>query len=905
MRKVFEQAQYQQQSTACIQALHRLVAEFEFDVFYEEFCRNTKCALKFEHANPAVQNVLTTISSFLLSAKQKYSTENLKRRFESSKRAHGKPKKSRSDPPVDSENEENDENDENRDLNNRPTNRSENESTDEIVLMMNESAKATRGSASPRVRSKAKQADSALASPDKPSNAEQELQKIYRLFRNLLDFVISDVLLPFLGSVSVDTRQNAAFVLLKLVNVINDLDVSLFGRLRNGLLERLIDKSPKVRCAAAKLLYRFQDHQLPNDAVQDGLMFHLKYDSSAPVRLTCLNVILANKDTLPAILSRVRDPNDHIREKAFDKLANKLDFKEHLNGEQRMFLIRNGLNDRSAKVCQAFQQLVVPAWVRAYANSLVELLRGLDLLDQIDAEVVRNDQANSELIERFLTSHFESSMSGNQSSLSKLHLIIVDFCKHHLDDEFLMKNEHANAETFFLWRALIKFLKSREEALDRLPNIATKRVQLKREFVQLLEIETERPTGGKVGDQLPEDHPPEGHPPEDVEKALADETVERLVREIVEELVRKTVEESKRLANSMQTEDAQSTGQLSAQKDPLERSTVDENNNETCDLEVLGNLNETANKENPANREKPADDLADLSRLADAKSEQEEDLSLLDLVMPKFSRFICFFRSFCEHLNLNLNPNTDEKDTELLEHRFMFRQLIGFMDNYEIADDSQKKAIVDLVEELFELNENTVKIAGYTELIMNFAYQAVYRQQKLRFFEYSMGLLQRLEAKINLEEQRRNEEQISAKEIHDLELENANKSIRMHELKDQLDEAVAGGQYDRAHELQQQIEHVKLECNRLIKEIQRMKNVLEYQENRRKAQENGEPVDEFDIANYPIEHIKLLQIFEVALRNGLNNFHALVNYGIERYVSFLNLFLALFLNLFRWIILTV
>lgn len=868
MRKVFEQAQYTQQSDACIRALHRLVAEFEFHVFYEEFCRNTKCALQFEHANPKVKNILTTISSFLLSAKKKYSTENLKRQFELDNSA-GQPKKSRStalDSPADDEdceNDENHENDENRDVNNQQpgaalANRSENPnvSIDEIsLLMMNQSAGAkangSKGSASSRIppisktakRSKPTKSSASNVSANSscssgPPNAEeQQLQKIYRLFRNLLDFVISDVLLPFLGSTGVSSRLNAAFLLLKLVNAIEDLDVSLFGRLRSGLLERLIDKSPKVRSTAAVLLYRFQDHQLPNDAVQDGLVFHLKYDSSPPVRLACLNVILANKDTLPAILSRVRDPNDHIREKAFSKLAKKIDFKEHLNREQRLFLIRNGLNDRSQSVRQAFGRLVVPAWIRAYADNLVDLLRGLDLINQSGAlnanEAAHNEQANDELIEQFLANHFESTLSASQSSLSKLHLIIVDFAKHYLDDELLVKSAHFNAETFFLWRALIKFFKSREDALDRVADIAQKRIKLKRQFVQLLEIETERSTGGKVGDR--------------------------------------SGDSGARLAeDSVPTVDAQSTtDQLTAQKAPpapLERSAIDENNNETGNSENLENT---------------ADELAapDLSGLA-----EQEDFSLLDLVMPKFSRLISFFRSFCEHLNLNVDEK-DENADELLCHRFMFRQLIGFLDNYEIADDSQRTAIADLVEELFELNENTIKIRGYSELIMNFAYQTAYRQKKKQFFEYSMELLQRLEAKINLEEQRRNSERISAKEIRDLELTNANQTIRIHELKDQLDEAVAGGQFDRAHELQLQIECVKQECNRLWKEILRMKNVLEYQENRRKAEENGESAGEFDISNYPVEHIKLLQIFEIALRNGLNNFHSLVNYGIDRYVS--------------------
>ena len=889
MRKVFEQAQYTQQSDACIRALHHLVAEFEFHVFYEEFCRNLKRILQFEHANPKVRNILATISAFLLSAKKKYSSENLKRRLSLNKSA-GQSKRSRSAFDLSAEDCENDEN---RDVSNKPgarESRSEsrpehNVSTDEIILMMNEATSAKRMNRQIQTSSKASKpgqprgmpnASSAdLSCSTEPETTEDEqLHKLYRLFRNLLDFVISDVLLPFFSSVNVNTRLNAAFSLLKLVNTIEDLDVSLFGRLRASLLERLIDKSPKVRSMAAVLLYRFQDHQLPNDAVQDGLIFHLKYDTSPPVRLACLNVLLLNKDTLPALLSKTRDPNDSVREKAFGKLAKKIDFKAHLNAEQRLFLIRTGLNDRCQSVQVAFRKLVIPAWIRSYADNLVELLMGLELIDESEAWL--SNQTNCELIERFLAGHFESTLSVSQCGLSKLHLILVDFCKHHLDDELLIKHELFNAETFFLWRALIKFLKSKEDALDRAIDMAAKRIQLKEQFVQLLEIETSFGSRtGKTGatanwadssnsGKPQAKRPPAADHPADHPVALND-----------------------------------SSG--------ADQSTIDENNNQTGHSEVFGNQATLVNQTSPANQTALVNQTAPANQpiLLTAENSdpplnsqnesfdpnepvnaQPEDFSLIGLVMPKFSSFIRFFLSFCEHLNLNVN----EKSDELPSHRFMFKQLIGFLANYEISDSAQKAAIAELVEQLFELNENTVKVAGYTELIMNFAYRNAHRKNKKKFFEYSMELLQRLEAKINLEEERRNNERISTKEIRDLELLNANKTIWIHELKDKLDEAVADGRFDRAHEMQREIETVKQECNRLVKEMQRMKNVLEYQDDRREAEANGVSCGQFDITHYPIEHIKLLQIFEVALQNGLNNHHSLVNYGIDRYVRHFRIF---------------
>lgn len=893
MRKVFQQAQFTQQSDACIRALHRFIDEFEFHVFYEEFCRNTKCTLQFEHANPGVKNMLATISAFLLSAKKKYSTENLKRRLEMDKSV-GRPKQSRSalDSFInDEENNEGqsdeEENDENRDVSNRPiaAENSSNVSTDEIILMMNESANLTsapkRLPAKFKIRNSPKSSktkSSAVApSNDDSSNAEDDqLHKLYRLFRNLLDFVISDVLLPFLCSVNVNTRLNAACLLLKLVNSIEDLDASLFGRLKASLLERLIDKSPKVRALAAVLLYRFQDHQTANDAVQWGLVFHLKHDPSQSVRLACLNVLVVNKETLPAILSKTRDASDRIRAKAFAKLAKKIDFKALLNKEQRLFLIRNGLNDRSQSVQTAFARLVIPAWIRSYADNLVDLLMDLDLIEENAA----SGQTNCELIERFLANYFESALSASRSSsLCKLHLIIVDFAKYNLDDEFLVKSERFTAETFFLWCALIKFFRGREDALDQVVDIAEQRIKLKKEFVQLLQIETSvsighsKGAGNEVGDQA-------GNVADNVAGDEMSETNEVKTGEV-------------------------SAKSSSPNHSPLEQSVIDENNNETSEVlpdqaAVNQNTSPTAegrnlqqdHQQDPTQNEIPqnenpqnANSQNESFNLAELVNEQQEaeDFDLLGLVMPRFSMFIRFLRSFCEHLNLNV----DEKSDELPGYRFMFKQLISFLDNYETADGSQKAVIDELVEELFELNENTVKVRGYTELIMNFAYRNAHHKNKKQFFEYSMELLQRLEMKINLEEERRNNEKISEKEIRDLQVLNATKTVRIHELKDQLDEALEGDRFDRAHELQREIELLKQECNRLAKEIDRMKNVLEYQEHREAAAKDGgqQSGDQFDISHYPIEHIKLLQIFGVALRNGLNNIHSLVNYGIDRYVS--------------------
>lgn len=836
MRTVFKQAEHIQQSQSCVQALHRFIVEFEFHEFYEEFCCNLKCSLQYEHANPNVKHILEMVATFVLSVKKKYSVENLKRANDFEEKTRLKKCKvdhrsSVSDENVSIENDEND------------------VPTDEIIQFVNEATSRSKKSTkrtSKSTKSPSTKPSSTKSLSTKPSStkspakctsksskklnnktigersSEQQLQEIYGIFRNLLDFVINDVLIPFLDSINLNTRLNTSFLIGKLINSIDDLDTGLFDRLKAKLLEKLIDKSSKMRSSAAYLLFRFQDQTAQTDAVRDALSFHLKYDSSAMVRVSCLNVILINKETLPVILSKTRDLNEGVRKRAFVKLAKRINFKQ-LNNDDRLSLIRNGLNDRERTVVCEFKDQVIPAWTRSYMENLIELVKDLGLSECVRSESAANEsvrpsdiRSNFKLIEQFLASHFETVYSTDQ--LSKFHLKMIEFCKQCLNDEFLIEKQHFNNETFFIWTSMTRFLKQKETDLDQeMPNNEI-RSRLKRRFRAALENGCD----------------------------LKNENHSRF---------NEIDENNNRSANDER---------LSGHRCPTNATyrsgvrPIDENNNQTVNIPPIveqskqqPKLNQTVNL--------PIDD----------PPETDHDYSVLDLVMPTFSKFINFFQTFCE-------SSVEAAD---VDNEFMFRQLIAFLENYEIVDNSQRTMIFDLIERLLA-HLDTISIPNHTEILMNYVQQNLFFEKGGEFFNYSIELVERLESALEQEELERINEKITPKHIRELELLNANESIKMHELKDKLDDALCRSQFDRAHEYQNQIDLIKQKCNKFIKEIQRMKMVLECQQARKQTDETYQ----FRIVDFPNELMKFHQILEIALKH-VDRLSSTAESCIDRYVS--------------------
>ena len=147
------------------------------------------------------------------------------------------------------------------------------------------------------------------------------------------------------------------------------LSDDLYGRIRDVLLERGMDREWTIRSAACPglgVLARGEDTDSDSDG-EDGhsilristvLQALCQYDSHPHVRISCLPGISMelNVSTLPILLSRTRDTDGAVRKMAF-RLLLRVPVRG-LSVAQRSLLVKNGLGDREASVRAESSKLI-------------------------------------------------------------------------------------------------------------------------------------------------------------------------------------------------------------------------------------------------------------------------------------------------------------------------------------------------------------------------------------------------------------------------------------------------------------------------------------------------------------------------------------------------------------------
>ena len=127
------------------------------------------------------------------------------------------------------------------------------------------------------------------------------------------------------------------------------IDDDLFNKIYDGMMERLKDKVAEVRSQAVIALQRLQDPKDEECPIIRAYLFHLAHDPNNVVRITIVRCIVATRLTLPHILERTRDTDEHVRRVAYKFLAEKVHIKS-LTIEQREGVLGRGLGDRSKAV---------------------------------------------------------------------------------------------------------------------------------------------------------------------------------------------------------------------------------------------------------------------------------------------------------------------------------------------------------------------------------------------------------------------------------------------------------------------------------------------------------------------------------------------------------------------------
>ncbi|CAL7949788.1 unnamed protein product [Xylocopa violacea] len=164
------------------------------------------------------------------------------------------------------------------------------------------------------------------------------------------------------------------------------IDDDLCDRITVSMMDRLLDKSPKVRAQAIFALHRLQDPSDDQCPVIKMYIFHATKDPKAIVRRAALMSMGKNQTTLQIALRRTRDVDETVRKIAYEFIS-KVTVRS-LTITQRDQLLSDGLRDRSESVKKAVRNVLLPSWLRHLNGDFISLVRALDAEIGTDVSVL-------------------------------------------------------------------------------------------------------------------------------------------------------------------------------------------------------------------------------------------------------------------------------------------------------------------------------------------------------------------------------------------------------------------------------------------------------------------------------------------------------------------------------------
>ncbi|XP_017891322.1 condensin complex subunit 3 [Ceratina calcarata] len=174
-----------------------------------------------------------------------------------------------------------------------------------------------------------------------------------------------------------------------LLNAMGDqafIDDNLCDRITNSMMERLLDRSPKVRVQAIFALHRLQDPMDDQCPVIKMYMFHALKDPNAEVRRAAINNMGKNQKTLQVAIKKTRDVDERVRKVAYIFIS-KITVRS-LTIIQRDQLLNDGLKDRSEIVKTTVRNVLLPAWLKHFNGEYISLIKALDAEIGTDVSVL-------------------------------------------------------------------------------------------------------------------------------------------------------------------------------------------------------------------------------------------------------------------------------------------------------------------------------------------------------------------------------------------------------------------------------------------------------------------------------------------------------------------------------------
>lgn len=164
------------------------------------------------------------------------------------------------------------------------------------------------------------------------------------------------------------------------------MDDTLYDTIIQAMMDRLLDKSSKVRAQAIFALHRLQDPSDENCPVIKVYMFHASKDPNPEVRRATLACMGKTQRTLNVALNRTRDVNERVRKMAYEFIS-KITVRS-LTIKQRDQLLNDGLKDRSEMVKKCVENVLLPSWLRHFKGDFISLVRAVDAEISTDVSVL-------------------------------------------------------------------------------------------------------------------------------------------------------------------------------------------------------------------------------------------------------------------------------------------------------------------------------------------------------------------------------------------------------------------------------------------------------------------------------------------------------------------------------------
>ncbi|KIK68659.1 hypothetical protein GYMLUDRAFT_68514 [Collybiopsis luxurians FD-317 M1] len=160
-------------------------------------------------------------------------------------------------------------------------------------------------------------------------------------------------------------RQRSIQLVAEMMTNIGEIDESTYNKLRENLIERLCDKEPLIRAHSAVALSKLVGTENPDElgpgekTSLDLLLECTQYDPTAEVRRAALVNIPVAPETIPIIITRIRDTDTLTRKLAYSAvLEPRLGHPRHLTIAQREEIAKAGLGDREAVVRVAAGKMI-------------------------------------------------------------------------------------------------------------------------------------------------------------------------------------------------------------------------------------------------------------------------------------------------------------------------------------------------------------------------------------------------------------------------------------------------------------------------------------------------------------------------------------------------------------------